>query len=205
LLRNGAFDQVDKSPETLSAFLQEWLFFYFLKKTIGLTAEIEWSDFQIIEPKTRNPLVSTSKLHAYLKMFNDTLSRDALQSRTRSDIGECLESASLYTTSLMDKNREQLPGLCLPQEVILSIMVLHQTVYETVYRRASLKDTGFRMYGAHRDKVGIVIPVWLKEQLLRAGYCHYDIAKLAETEDVSTILYVALLPLFLKNVMGGGH
>lgn len=190
LFRKAAFHQVGKAPEVLSAFIQEWLFFYFLKKTIGTAVKIQWSDFQIIDDETKKPFVSTDKFSTYLKLCEDALSRDE---QTRCEIKECLDSASLYTTSLMDENGEQRPGLCLPQEVILSIMVLHQTVYKMVYGRVSLKNAGFSMYAAHRDNVGIVIPAWLRDRLLGAGYCLYDIANLAETEDVLTILYLSLL------------
>ncbi|KAH8652758.1 hypothetical protein BGZ60DRAFT_519913 [Tricladium varicosporioides] len=188
LFRKAAFHQLGKTPEVLSAFIQEWLFFYFLEKTIGTVVKIEWSDFQIIDDKTK-AFVSTDKLSTYLKRCEDAFS---LNKKIRRNIKECLDSASLYTTSLMDENGEQCPGLCLPQEVILSIMVLHQTFYKMVYGRVSLKNAGFTMYAARRNNVGIVIPAWLRDRLFRAGYCRYDIANFAETEDVLTILYLSL-------------
>jgi hypothetical protein len=65
LFRDGNFSQ--HGAENTAALLQEWLFFYLLKKTVGTLTEIDWSAFQAVAPRSGTRLVNTKCLNNSLK------------------------------------------------------------------------------------------------------------------------------------------
>ncbi|RFU30655.1 hypothetical protein B7463_g5706, partial [Scytalidium lignicola] len=192
-LKDPEFETSKERPEAWVAFLQDWLFFYFLKKTIGSALDIEWSDFQSID-ESGTLLVNTENLQSkYLEPWV------SLSEPTQiSEVQRCLEIASKYT-ELLEKASDSKQNLrsSLPHEVILSFFVLHSSVHRAFCRRHNLVD--FHIYRMRQNPVQRLVPYFVKERLLKNGFCYYDITNLASTEDLLEILYLSSIPRSQKS------
>jgi len=199
LFQDGNFAQHD--AESTAAFLQEWLFFYLLKKTIGSVIEIDWSDFVAVDQISGSRLVTTKTLNSSLERWRHTLHK----SGHSFELFDCFRQTSFYTMCLLSENGELKPHLPLPPEVLLSFVVLGSTLYKT-FREATCSPVrhGFRMYTTRQGSSEILIPLLLRNWLSKNGFCRYDITRLAQTEEIPTILYLSTLQQS-KTVLETSH
>jgi len=188
LFEDGNFSQ--HGAESTAALLQEWLFFYLLKEVIGTLTEINWSDFQAVDPLSRTRLVSTKGLNNSLADWKDCLHH----SEHSFYLLNCFKHASFYTMCLLSEDGEPKPHLNLSPEVLLSFIVLGSTLYKA-FQEATHSPVRhrFRMYTTHQRSPEILIPSLLRNWLLKNGYCRHSIVQLAQTEDIPTILYISAL------------
>jgi hypothetical protein len=191
LLGGGNYGEPDRETKLTAAFLQEWLFFYFLKRTIGVDIDIDWSDF-CTDTESGSRFITTHSLpRKYLPLWRNMLQRGG---GSDIDVRECLERASSCTTLLLDEAGKPKTSLGLTddaQYIILSIMVLHSTIYSEFVTFVS--QDKFHIYRMYLCGVKTVIPFVLKQRLLDCGFCNYDIANLEATEDILTILYLSCM------------
>ncbi|KIX01547.1 uncharacterized protein Z518_09273 [Rhinocladiella mackenziei CBS 650.93] len=170
-------DFSERSPAETAAFLQTWLYFGLLSRVLRIPISME--DF--VNRDHRSPTVTTrTSLPLYLERWSKR-AKPKLVDQMEADI----EEARSYVHCML-KAGESCP---LPQEVVLSIMILGPTLSSAI----DLKIERFP------PKNHTTIDDWgisplVKDRLLRQGWCINDIQRLCSTISVPTALFASSIP-----------